>query len=61
MVKHFTREVITEQTAIVAKPRIAHQAERSFELPEGLYVATVGLYLGFLAVMAAGLSIPAPV
>ena len=58
MVKHFTRELVAEHAAIVESPKVPHQVDRSFELPKGLYLATVGFYLGFLAVMAAGLSSP---
>lgn len=63
MSKHLTRELVAEQARVVEAPRIAqgpqrHEVDRSFELPKGLYAATVGLYLGFLAVMAAGLSAP---
>lgn len=38
-----------------AKP---HEVDRTFEMPKALYGATVGLYLGFLAIMAAGMSSP---
>jgi hypothetical protein len=58
MVKHFTRELVAERAIIVETPKVSHEVDRSFELPKGLYVATVALYLGFLAVMAAGLSTP---
>lgn len=58
MVKHYTREMVAEHAAIVASPAVPHQVDRAFGLPTGLYVATVSLYLGFLAVMAAGLSTP---
>lgn len=58
MSKHFTRELVAQQAAIVESPKVAHDTDRSFELPKGLYGATVALYLGFLAVMAAGLSTP---
>ena len=58
MSKHFTRELVAEQAAIVAAPKTMPETDRSFELPKGLYIATVGLYLGFLAVMATGLSTP---
>ena len=58
MVKHLTRELVAEHAVIVEAPKVAHEVDRTFELPKGLYVATVGLYLGFLAVMAAGLSTP---
>ncbi|MCA0909324.1 hypothetical protein [Qipengyuania gaetbuli] len=55
MVKHFSRELVAEQARIVDTPVKHHEVDRTFELPRGLYVATVGLYLGFIAVMAAGL------
>lgn len=58
MSKHFTRELVAEQAIIVATPKPRHEVDRTFELPKGLYVATVALYLGFLAVMATGLSTP---
>ena len=58
MSKHFTRELVAEQAAIVEAPRKRHETDRTFELPMGLYAATVSLYLGFLAVMATGLSTP---
>lgn len=58
MVKHLTRELVSEQAVIVDAPKVSHDVDRTFELPKGLYVATVACYLGFLAVMAAGLSTP---
>ena len=44
--------------APASAPRNQVEGDRNFELPNGLYVATAGLYLGFLAVMAAGLGNP---
>ena len=58
MVKHYSRELVAEHANIVASPAAAQEVDRAFGLPTGLYVATVSLYLGFLAVMAAGLSTP---
>lgn len=59
MSRHFTRELVVEQGRIVEAPSQGHTiTDRSFELPKGLYIATVGLYLGFLAVMATGLATP---
>ena len=58
MTKLLTRELVAEQAAIVEAPKPPHEVDRTFELPKGLYVATVALYLGFLAVMATGLSTP---
>ena len=55
MVKHFSRELVAQQARIVETPARHHEVDRTFELPKGLYVATVGLYLGFIAVMATGL------
>ena len=58
MSRHFTRELVSQHANVVAAPAPQHEVDRTFELPKGLYVATVGLYLGFLAVMAVGLSTP---
>lgn len=58
MSKHFTRQLVAEHAAIVAAPKQRHEVDRTFELPKGLYAATVTLYLGFLAVMATGLPTP---
>ena len=58
MSKHLTRELVAKQATIVVAPRKSHETDRTFELPKALYGATVALYLGFLAVMAAGLSTP---
>ena len=58
MSKHLTRELVAEQAIIVAAPKPLHEVDRTFQLPKGLYAATVGLYLGFLVVMAVGFSTP---
>ena len=58
MSKLLTRDLIAEQAAIVDAPKARHETDRTFELPKGLYMATVALYLGFLAVMATGFSSP---
>lgn len=58
MSKHLTRELVAEQARIVTAPQKRHEVDRTFGLPKGLYAATVGLYLGFLAVMAVGFSAP---
>jgi hypothetical protein len=49
---HYSQEQFTE--ALVAKRATPFevQVERSFDLPPVLHAATVGLYLGFLGVMA---------
>ncbi len=58
MSKHLVRELVAEQARIVDAPRVVPTVDRSFELPRGLYGATVVFYLGFLAVMATGLATP---
>jgi hypothetical protein len=58
MSKHLTRELVAQQAIIVAAPRGSHEVDRTFQLPKGLYAATVALYLGFLVVMAVGFSAP---
>jgi hypothetical protein len=40
------------QLASVSERPVLTKVDRNFGLPTGLYVATVGLYLGFLAVMS---------
>ena len=54
-----TKQISATKLAQVADLREAPTAvrsdiDRTFELPTGLYVATVGAYLTFLAVMALG-------
>jgi hypothetical protein len=48
------RLAVTElaQIATVTERPVLTKVDRNFGLPTGLYVATVGLYLGFLAVMS---------
>ena len=58
MSKNLPRDLIADQAIIHDMPVHRTVVDRTFELPKGLYVATVGLYLGFLAVMATGLSTP---
>lgn len=49
-------QLLATHSDIVAAPVAAQRAcdDRSFELPTGLYIATIGSYLAFLAVMAVG-------
>lgn len=67
MSEFVTRDALRHAAVIVPAPATAAQVrtdiDRTFELPTGLYVATAGLYLGFVGVMAAtfgnpGLAIP---
>jgi len=57
MSEFVTREEILVVASVRSSPDAAHSVisdsiDRSFELPTGLYAATVGLYLTFLAVMS---------
>ncbi|QZH75323.1 MAG: hypothetical protein JY451_01455 [Erythrobacter sp.] len=55
MAEQLTREQIALSADIhVQLPAVTRQAptDRTFELPTGLFVATAGFYLGFVALMA---------
>jgi hypothetical protein len=68
MTEFVTRETLTQIAAVTDAPHVSTESwrteiDRSFELPTGLYAATVALYLGFVGVMAlafmnAGLVLP---
>ena len=62
MAEKLTREFIARQAIVHdTLPPLArepHIVDRTFELPRGLYVATVGLFLGFVAVTALGFANP---
>ncbi len=58
MSRHLTRELVASAAEVRTELLQPVTVDRSFELPRGLYVATVGLYLGFLAVMAVGMASP---
>ena len=59
MSKLLTREQIAEQARILDAPeRQPTVVDRTFELPASLYGATVGCYVGFLAIMAVGFGNP---
>lgn len=49
-------DLLAARAVIVSAPVDGPRActDRSFELPTGLYIATVGAYLAFLGVMAVG-------
>ena len=51
---HYPAAVFHDVAHRVDIPNIRQDIDRTFELPTRLYVATVGLYFAFLAVMAAG-------
>ncbi|WAT17833.1 hypothetical protein OZN62_13095 [Aurantiacibacter sp. MUD11] len=53
MAEQLTREQIAQHADIhIDAPRVAAPVDRTFELPKGLYIGTVGLYLGFIAMLA---------
>lgn len=58
MAENFTKEQMIEIADVVEAPRAPMQVDQTFELPKGLYVATVGLFLGFIALMAVGFANP---
>ena len=66
MTKRHDFQLLAASADIVAAPAIlaasipAQRActDRSFELPTALYVATIGLYRAFLAIMAVGFQSP---
>ncbi|WP_338243858.1 hypothetical protein [Aurantiacibacter hainanensis] len=59
MVEQLTREKLAEQADIrIEAPRVAAPTDRTFELPTGLYVATVALFLGFITVLTVGFAHP---
>lgn len=58
MSKHFLREEIATQAKVTTGTPAVHEVDRTFELPRGLYIASVACYLGFLAILATGFSTP---
>ncbi|ANY20152.1 hypothetical protein A6F68_01639 [Tsuneonella dongtanensis] len=58
MSRHLTREIVAEAATVRTELLHPVTVDRTFELPRGLYLSTVGLYLGFLAVMAFGMGSP---
>lgn len=59
MVEQLTREKIAQYADIrVEAPRVTAPTDRTFELPTGLYAATVALFLGFIGTLAIGFGNP---
>lgn len=52
------RERIADKAVLRKAPPVRTIVDRTFELPLGLYVATVVAYLGFLGIMAVGFGNP---
>ncbi|WP_379547470.1 hypothetical protein ACFCW2_00920 [Qipengyuania sp. DSG2-2] len=53
-----SRDVLSANAIVHDVLPIAHQPDHTFELPTGLYVASAGCFLAFLAILAAGMSSP---
>ncbi|MXP13722.1 hypothetical protein GRI44_03000 [Altererythrobacter confluentis] len=58
MSRPYSRETIARHGAVLEAPRLRTRVDRTFELPTGLYVATVGCYLAFLATLASAFAAP---
>ncbi len=59
MTEFTTRQELARIADVTAEPAVArHAVDRSFELPTGLYAATVAAYLGFVGVMAGAFANP---
>lgn len=58
MTSQITREQVAAKATIHGEAHAPTSVQRTFELPVGLYVLTVGAYLGFLAIMALGFGAP---
>jgi hypothetical protein len=58
MTEFTTQEALGRVAVIKPAPHVRSEIDRCFEIPTGLYAATVALYLGFLAVMAVALINP---
>ncbi len=61
MAEYLTREQIAATADTHAKlpvARAAHEVDRTFELPTGLYAATVGLFLAYIGLMTVGFAHP---
>jgi hypothetical protein len=58
MTEFTTQEALSRVATVTPSPHVRSEIDRCFELPTGLYAATVALYLGFLAVMAVALINP---
>jgi hypothetical protein len=58
MTEFVTHEALARVADITPAPHVRNEIDRCFELPTGLYAATVALYLGFIAVMAVVLMNP---
>jgi hypothetical protein len=54
MTRKYDTEALTRIADVAIAPAPRETIDRTFELPTGLYAATVGAYLAFLGIMAAG-------
>jgi hypothetical protein len=60
MAERISRQLVAEKAIVHCEAELfpPHVVDRSFELPTGLYVATVALFLGFMAVTGIGFRSP---
>ena len=63
MSKHLTREVMADHANVVALPSVPVaiepvQVDRSFEMPNGLYVTAAACYLAFLVILVTAFASP---
>lgn len=58
MSRHLSREIVAQAAEVRSELLQPVTVDRSFELPTVVYGVTGGLYLGFIAIMALGLSNP---
>ncbi|MGX7926629.1 hypothetical protein ACWPMX_08655 [Tsuneonella sp. HG094] len=58
MSRHLTRELVAETAEVRSELLHPIAVDRTFELPRALYLTTVGLYLGFVGIMAIGFASP---
>ncbi len=63
MSKYLTREVMADHANVAALPSVPTaslpaQVDRSFEMPNGLYVTAAACYLAFLVILVAAFASP---
>lgn len=54
MARHYETECLEQIADLTTAPHVRQEIDRSFGLPSRLYGVTIGAYLAFLGIMAAG-------
>jgi hypothetical protein len=54
MARHYETERLEQIADVITAPHVRQETDRTFGLPTRLYAVTVGAYIAFLGVMAAG-------